>query len=47
VLGAGVPVAATHASSGSDPPTGLIVGIVLVGGLALAGVVVARRRRTT
>jgi hypothetical protein len=47
VLGAGVPVAATHPSSGSNPPTGLIVGIVLVGGLALAGVLVARRRRAS
>jgi hypothetical protein len=45
VLGAGVPVAATRSSSGSDPPTGLIAGIVLVGGLALTGAVVARRRR--
>jgi hypothetical protein len=44
VLGAGVRVSARH-SSRSDPPTGLIAGIVLVGGLALAGVLVARRRR--
>jgi hypothetical protein len=46
VVAAGVPVPATHDSSGG-PPTGLIAGIVLVGGLALAGGLVARRRRAS